>query len=212
MAYNHGTRKYPAKWRGLWIIFKNFHERVSFSNSNRQYCASRLRNWPAQDGTVSRGKGAYLWPRTCSQLPVPGAWNNCIISVEAAATNPARRGRQTTPTYPPPLTFYLSSSILTRRFLRFDLALPPRSPGWNYVAWNFDKTGEDSGRAGIRLNLSSYSPRGRKEETFRNGWLRDSKATCVRCPATCTHLLFETSLSLSLYFAFPLWIFLCLPL
>lgn len=98
VAYNHGTRKYPAKWRGLWIIFKNFHERVSFSNSNRQYCASRLRNWPAQDGTVSRGKGAYLWPRTCSQLPVPGAWNNCIISVEAAATNPARRGRQTTPT------------------------------------------------------------------------------------------------------------------
>lgn len=96
----------------------------------------------------------------------------------------------------PPLTFYLSSSILTRRFLRFDLALLPRSPGWNYVAWNFDKTGEDSARAGIRLNLSSYSPRGRKEETFRNGWLRDSKATCVRCPATCTHLLFETSLSL----------------
>ena len=68
-----------------------------------------------------------------------------------------------------PPTFYLSSSILllTRRFLRFELSLPSPNPGWNYVAWNFDKTGEDSVGAGIRLNLSSYSPRGRKEETFR---------------------------------------------
>lgn len=33
VAYNHGTRKYPAKWRGLWIIFWKISMNESLSQT-----------------------------------------------------------------------------------------------------------------------------------------------------------------------------------
>lgn len=107
------------------FLFRNNDHRITLE---LDWEISPCKIVPASLSLSRQRRGAYLWPRTCSQLPVPGAWNNCIISVEAAA--PPRRGRcQSTPnplSLPSP-TFYLSSSSilpLTRRFLRFPSPKP----------------------------------------------------------------------------------------
>lgn len=59
-----------------------------------------------------------------------------------------------------------SIPLLTRRFPSISLA-PSWKPGFEIMLPEISIKRGDSARAGIRLNLSSYSPRGRKEETFR---------------------------------------------
>ena len=121
--------------------------------------------------------------------------------MEAAAT--ILHGRcQSTPTYT------LCLSISSRRPFCFQPRLfPPTSlaPSSGSVEIMLPEISikRDSVRAGIRLNLSSYSPRGRKE-TFRTeepGWLGDSTAnqrTTRRAARRRAHLPSFTKSSLSL--------------
>lgn len=135
-----------------------------------------------QDGTVC---GAYLWSRTCSQLPVPGAWNNCIISVEAPPTRldevaAAAKVHQPAPYFLSLVVHSASNSafpsIRSRSLLRTpaEIMLPEISI----------KRGRIRLEPALDWICRVIVLEDGKKKLFgrKNGWLGDSKATYVRCP------------------------------
>lgn len=142
-------------------------------------------------------RGAYLWPRTCSQLPVPGAWNNCIISVEAAA--PPRRGRcQSTPNpLSLPFPYFLSLVVVHSASNSAFPSIPfSETPAEIMLPEISIKRGRIRFEPALDWICRVIVLEDGKKKLFgrKNGWLRDSK---VRCPYSARSSLQNPSLSFS---------------